>query len=471
MDNREIKRYIRKANRLLKLVHISRSLQQAIFFGLLAAVSLLVVSRLFVFPYYEFYAYIAGAAMLIVWLSVSFRTLPQIRDAVQRLDHFTPHNELLTVWKMNEESFLAKELTKKTAALIPMSYQLFKKEPKYWVLGKWLIGSTVLLLALTWLLMSPSSLQQEARQIERDRELIEDVVEKAKEIEEQAKTEKVKEEMQQLKESAEQAETAEQALKELVKKQKELKLQQQELAAEGLGDAPEATDAADAAEKLAGQAGETQTALSNSGNPVSFPLQQTIANSQESSTEDGSEIESAGEADGSSGSQDINEDGEPEAGSSDSNGQSGETSSAEDGAGSEDGQGEGQGSGQGAGEGQGSGSGSGQGEGSGSGSESGDGQGQGDGAGTGQGSREFVTLPSRLGGEGEVEVDRGEVGDGEAADEQEGTVPAERGTARPYADVAGDYSESYFTSAERIGLPADLQKVVEQYFTSMESNE
>lgn len=82
-----------------------------------------------------------------------------------------------------------------------------------------------------------------------------------------------------------------------------------------------------------------------------------------------------------------------------------------------------------------------------------------------------MTVPSRIGGTGETEVDSGELGEGEAADEQEAVVPAERGEVRPYRDVVGQYSDSYFSSAEKLELPSDLQKVVEQYFSSIESEQ
>lgn len=452
MDNREIRHYVRKTNRLLKLVHMGRALQHALFVGLLSSVLLLLVSRLFVLPYYEFYAYAAGVLTLGSWLLLSFRNLPRISDAVHELDRFTPHNELLTIWQLPGENNLVQELTKKTAAFLPESYVLFKREPRHWLLGKWLAGSVLAFLALLWLVMFPGLTQQQAQEIEQERELVDEIGETAKDIEEQAETEQVKKEMQELQESVAEAETAEQALEELVKKQKEMKLQQQKLAAEGEGETAEADDLTAASEKLAGQAGKTQTALSNSGNPVSFSLQQTIANSQGS---DADGTTAGGEGD--SNPSDPAEETGLEAGETDSEEQDSETGSSD--------------TGEGAGEGAGQGAGAGQGQSQGAGAGSGAGQGVGDGAGTGQGNRELLTAPSRLGGEGAVEVDRGNLGSGQASGEQEGAVPAERGTARPYADLVGDYSESYFTSADRIGLPADLQQVVEQYFTSVESNE
>src|SRR5690606_33371287 len=91
------------------------------------------------------------------------------------------------------------------------------------------------------------------------------------------------------------------------------------------------------------------------------------------------------------------------------------------------------------------------------------------GAGTGQGNREMLSIPSRIGGTGETAIDEGELSESEPASVEKGPVDAERGTVRPYREVVGTYSESYFSSAERMKLPPDLQKIVEQYFSSIES--
>ena len=82
-----------------------------------------------------------------------------------------------------------------------------------------------------------------------------------------------------------------------------------------------------------------------------------------------------------------------------------------------------------------------------------------------------MTAPSRIGGEGETAVDSGEIGEGQAAGEQRGPVSATKGTVQPYADLVGDYSDSYFSSADRLQLPPDLQTIVEQYFTDIETDE
>src|SRR5690554_3110827 len=128
MNNRELVRYVKKTAMRLKLVHMTRALQIAVFLGLLSALLLVVISRLFVLPYYEFYAYAAGSIFLLVGLLFSYKNMPNIGQAVEQLDRFTPHNLLLTSWKIKEQNELTEALTKQTAEVIPFSYQLFRKE-------------------------------------------------------------------------------------------------------------------------------------------------------------------------------------------------------------------------------------------------------------------------------------------------------------------------------------------------------
>lgn len=94
----------------------------------------------------------------------------------------------------------------------------------------------------------------------------------------------------------------------------------------------------------------------------------------------------------------------------------------------------------------------------------------GTGAGAGQGSRELLTIPSRLGGGADPTLDNGELSEGAEGSFEEGPVNAERGTVRPYQNMVGAYSDSYFSSAQRMKLPPDLQNIVEQYFSAIESD-
>lgn len=453
MNSRSIVQYVAKTSRYLKLLHISKAFQKALLIGLVAAAVMLIVSRLFILPYYEIYAYGAGALFFIAWIGTSIYKLPKRQQAVQMLDGFTPHNQLLTVWQSAEDNALTEALVKKTEEIVPYSYQLFKKEPKKWILGKWLAASLLVAVMLVFLSIFPSTLQQQAKEVEEERELIEKIKEKVAETEKKATVKQVKKELEELGTNLKKTDTADQALQEIVKKQKELSLQSQKLDDEKKQETLK-KELGGAAEQLADQAGKTQTALSNMGKPVPFPLQQTIANSNSAKASTSSSASSA------------------ESGTASENAASGTSGENAEGENQGDSEGEGQGQGQGEGQGEGQGQEQGQGQGQGGNGSGGQGQGKGGkGAGTGQGNRDLLTVPSRIGGTGEQAVDNGKLGEGQAANEQKGAVTMEKGTAKPYSDAVGDYSASYFSSADRMELPPDLQKVVEEYFSSIESEE
>ncbi|QDY44606.1 hypothetical protein FK545_00960 [Planococcus glaciei] len=192
MNNRDIAGFVQRAGRRLKSVHISQSLQKALLIGLTAAVLLLFLSRLFMLPYYEFYAYAAGALALLVWLAFSIRNLPDQHQAVTELDRFTPHNQLLTAWQTEGTGELATALVNKTAEMLPHSYQLFKQEPRQWLLGKWLLASLAGAVFLSLLLLFPSTLQQEAKDAEKERDLISQIEKQVAKIEKEAKSEPLK---------------------------------------------------------------------------------------------------------------------------------------------------------------------------------------------------------------------------------------------------------------------------------------
>lgn len=166
------------------------------------------------------------------------------------------------------------------------------------------------------------------------------------------------------------------------------------------------------------------------------------------------------------------EGGSPNNGKGQSPSQNGETPQGNtSGNGNETGSGSGDGSGSSSGSGNGSGTGSG-GNGSGSGS-GGGGSGSGSsgsGAGLGQGSRELVTVPERISGDGNVETDGGKLGEGSSSYETDGTGPTLKGELRPYNEVYQYYESTYRQSIDRYSLPADLKGIVENYFSNIDPN-
>jgi len=138
------------------------------------------------------------------------------------------------------------------------------------------------------------------------------------------------------------------------------------------------------------------------------------------------------------------------------------------------GSGSGNGSGNGNGSVQGNGTGSGQGNGTGSGSGKGNGQGNGSGgsgAGLGSGSRELLTIPEKVNGKQNQEVDTGKLGEGKQGELQEGEGPVLKGSITPYEQVFSKYEKAYRESTARYNLPQDLENIVKNYFTDIKPNE
>ncbi|GLB59382.1 hypothetical protein [Cytobacillus sp. NCCP-133] len=124
--------------------------------------------------------------------------------------------------------------------------------------------------------------------------------------------------------------------------------------------------------------------------------------------------------------------------------------------------------GTGSGSGSGTGSGSGSAAGAGTGTGSGSGSGQGGGAGLGQGSRDFLTIPTNMEGQQNIENDNGILGEGQSGQQFDGEGPILKGNIRPYSEVFGNYEEAYRQSTDRYKLPADLEEIVKNYFTSID---
>ena len=471
MDSRKIANFINKANRRLKMQYVAKSLQIALGLGLAAALLVTAISRLSIFPYYGFYAYVAAALTIAAVMLMGIQKIPRRQQAISELDHFTPHNRLLTLSQIPAGSPLADDLANQTEKEIHLSYQLFRKENSDLFSAKWLLVSLGLSVVLLISGLFPASTQLAAKDQEREQQLVEEIIETVEKQKEQTESPIVQKELESLQEKLSESATPEQALREVVKKQKELALKQQQKEQEGTNQAgEEAEELKRASEQLAEQAGDTQTALSEMGKPVAFELQQSIAANDASGDPQESggtepESESGGsESDGSGQQENENGSGNDAASGEDgSPGEDGEGASADSGTeGTSDGQGEeGDADSSTGGE---DGSAGGQGSGQGSGTE------PGNGAGSGQGNRELLSIPARIGGNGETAVDEGELSEGETGSFEEGPVHAERGSVRPYREVVGSYSDSYFSSADRMKLPPDLQKIVEQYFSAIESD-
>ncbi len=87
----------------------------------------------------------------------------------------------------------------------------------------------------------------------------------------------------------------------------------------------------------------------------------------------------------------------------------------------------------------------------------------------GQGSRDLVSTPPPGFDPRAPVQDTGKQEDGGRT--EKGTVPAGKGTVRPYGEATGDYRDAYMEDAGRLGLPEDLQRILSDYFSSIENRD
>lgn len=133
--------------------------------------------------------------------------------------------------------------------------------------------------------------------------------------------------------------------------------------------------------------------------------------------------------------------------------------------------GKGSGTGNGNGSGNGGGGANGSGKGTGNGNGRGSGSGSGSGAGFSQGSRELLTIPERMEGKTNTEVDSGKLNKGRQGERFSSDGPVERGSVRSYEEVYQDYYSSYRKGEDRQTIPKDLESVVESYFSEIDPGE
>ncbi|KGR78094.1 hypothetical protein [Ureibacillus sinduriensis] len=479
MNRRQsLEQFIRRAKRSLNVEHSLPRLQYGLLLAFFLSSAILLVSRLFVFPFYRDAAIFVGSAALMATVLYIFWNRVRKKEALHRLDSFYPHNELVTALSLGDESNpLVGSILQKAMKETPVAFEQFKKRDKTLWKPKVLVGIVVVLIAMGALSIFPSATQQQALIIEEEKEVIKDLEKKVAELEKKSGIKETKKQLQELQNKLTELDTSEEALREVVKKQKELKLQEQklkekqELAKQESGEGLDGLTAEEQKQleqlmelqkELANTANNTQTALSKLGKPISFDLQNAIASelgteSTENNNSNDEQSESSSEGDG----QQSGEQGESQ-GSNEGSGQQSQGNNAS----SQNGQGQGQGNSSGNGSGTGTGKGSG-GSGSGNG---GNGSGSGsNGAGLGQGGRDLLSIPNRAGGSSETTVDGGSLSEGTAVGEQKGSVPVTKGTIQPYEEVIGDYKDSYLESSDRMQLPKDLQDIVQSYFSSIES--
>ena len=473
---KELITFVKRAKRSLNVEKMLPLLQYGIFLSILFSLAILIISRFFVFPYYDETAFVVACATIVSTFVYMWQKRIRMKEALRKLDVYYPFNELVTALSFQQhEHPLAESIMNKAVKESDEAYERFKNRPKQYWRPKALLGILFASILLTALWIFPSETQQEAQGVEKERTAIQEMKKEVAKLEKKAKSEDVKKKMRELQEKLKEAETAEEALREVVKKQKELtlleqKLKEKQLAEKGEGEGlsneelQKLKDLGELQNALAQNALSTQTYLSKLGKPISFDLQNTISQMNESKSSQSQNASTSSKGTGNiQGNQQQNNrkkaQGNTGSGNTQgSNGNGNQQNQGSNGNGNQQNQGS-----------NGNGNGSNQGVGSGAVRQGGSFS---SGAGLGAGGRTLLSVPSeRLGGSSGPTVDGGPLGEGDPADEQKGSVPATKGTVRPYEEVIGVYEERYLQSAKRLQLPKDLQNVVESYFSSIQSEE
>ena len=484
MDRRKsLMHFVMRAKRSLNIEKSIPSVQYGLLLAMTIYTAILLISRLFVFPYYSNVAFISGISVIIGVIIYIWWNRVKMHDALVRLDSFYPHNELMTSLSFKESTNpLVDSILQKAQKASEHSFAQFKQRKRQLWRPKALIAIVLMMIVVGSLYIFPSPTQTEAINIEKENKVVDELEKDVAQIEKKTVNKEVKTQLQELLSNLKAVDSSEEALREVVKKQKELKLQEQNLRKKqslaGKGEEGSSDDLT-ANEKeqlkalqeiqsaLANSASSTQTALSKLGKSLSFDLKNAIAQESNSTAsgksnsenDEKSQNDDNNQQNGSSNQQNNGQNSQANGNNQGgNNGSQGQGANGSQGQGGSSGQGKGSGSGQGQGQGQGNGSGNG-GQGSGTG---------GSGAGFGQGSKTYLSIPERIGENQETVVDGGTLGDGTPIGEKEGPVPVTKGTIRPYEEVIGQYKNRYMESSERMQLPKDLQTIVQSYFSSIE---
>lgn len=431
--------------------------------GAVTAVLLLAASRLFVWPGYTGYAAMAAVLVAVGVFVYECRRTPSRSESVQVLDSFSRDNIILAAETDGiREGPLSVALAEEAAAASGGALALFRKRKGRWTERKPLLVVCSAFAVAAALALFPSSAQQEAQEAEEERGIIEDLADHVNELTDRTEDQKTEKRLVDLSEKIRSADTPEAAVREAVKLQRELSLE------ERLADRPVISAGQTAGERILtpGEAAAALAELTGDAEEQLARMGRTSGAGEHASVgEQGAD--SSAKAEGQEGASPSGA-GNPGSGSKgNTSGKSGGGESEGDGEKAQDSDGNGM-------ESSNNGTGNGDSGGTGSGSESNGGEGAGSGRGgagqgSGDGDRNLVSTPQASTEPENPVLDSGPQKEGTSA--ADSLVPAEKGEVRPYEEVQAEYRDAYVEHAGRLDLPEDLQKVLSDYFVSIDKRE
>ena len=186
--------------------------------ALLSSASLVLISRLFVWPYYRQIA--LGVFITVIVATIAYIWWKRVKEqeALHKLDHYFSHNELVTALSFKDDQDpLVQSLLSKAMQNAEKAFADFKTRKKKLFRPKAFIGLFITTVGLAILYMFPAATQIEAIEVEKEQAVIEEMKKEVAELEKKAETKEVKEQLQELQNTLKEAETAEEALREVVK--------------------------------------------------------------------------------------------------------------------------------------------------------------------------------------------------------------------------------------------------------------
>ncbi|WP_273716731.1 hypothetical protein, partial [Alkalihalobacillus pseudalcaliphilus] len=526
MNNRtRMLQFLKPLKRRLLWLHTSSYVGRFFFYAVLMSLALTVVSRFIVIPFLYRYFFIAYVLTFIVVVVIAVKRKPTVALMIHKFDEWVGEERVTTAYSFIEKEQTIANLQREDTFKRMQKQQnvVISNQKMTWSYSK-IVMSICAAILIFFSFLIPSETMLSAKVKEEEQKIIDEVKDKMEELADEDSNE-----LDDLKNQLDELETADEVLDELlVAEQKledlkqELLQKEQELQAlleneQNFQDLDEALQSEDlnqlnqALEELKGspellqklQDGLLDNRVNVDGlseeelnelleqlkdaleegmqlgdevaelRELQEGLQELALSQQRSMSQAGigsqrrlsfERSQSEGTASTQPGNSSENSNGQSEGTDNNGNAGNGESLNGDrsEGNGSGDG-GQSNGAGQG-----GSGTGSGNGSGSGAGTGSGTGQGgSGSGAGIGEGSRELLTVPERIGGEGDVEQDLTELGEGEGTTQETNQAPTLKGEVRSYQEVIGQYEQIYRESVERNTLPSHLEEMIEKYFSEL----
>ncbi len=477
------------------------------------------LSWFLVFPYWERYLFITCGIALIGLVVFFYKTKPTLHNASNVYDQFVSEQRVSTALSIGSQDSFVSQLVVQDAVkhMQKVHLQVINRKKK-WFYPLFLVPAVCLLIGSGYLYLNPSDSMITSENIEKRDELMEKTVKQFQKLVKEEKDPMKKEELEKTLKEIVKEKKVEKQYEQLVKKERELNLKkreemklhdrlsqlQKQLTDSKLNKIANAISQKNHEElnkelskltdeqrrKLTEMLNQTrsqkissnmsQEALENmikqleelqKLSEVQNVVQQEVQNLEQGMNSANIDLpsqlamQSANQSSSQSQqgqnfkpSQQSPSNGAPQNASGNSQGQSpgqGQGSNGSGGGNGQTGSGSGNGTGQGA-----NGGGSGQASGAG-----------GNGAGVGTGSRELLTIPETISSSENIERDNGNLGEGSSGTQFPSNGPILRGTIRQYQEVYNQYYSSYRKSNERQTLPADLENIVESYFTEIDPAE